>query len=123
MATQSDAQSATIQAILARETQRCQAISNQRWDELASILTDDLTHVHMPGRQEDKATYLAGVKNNPRTVTRKDLTVRVYGDTAIMTGAMTNAREGREDHARVTQVWIRKDGEWYQAAFQASRIQ
>ena len=30
MATQSDVNSATIQAILAREEQRCQAISNQR---------------------------------------------------------------------------------------------
>ena len=123
MATQSEAHSATVKAILAREEQRCQAISNQRWDELATMLTDDLTHVHMPGRQDDKGTYLAGVKNNPRTVTRKDLMVRVYGDTAIMTGAMTNSRDGREDHACVTQVWVRKNGEWYQAAFQASRIQ
>ena len=122
MTTQNEANAATILAILAREEQRCQAISNQRWDELASLLTDDLTHVHMPGRQEDKAAYLAGVRNNPRTVTRKDLQVRVYADTAVMTGAMTNAREGREDHARVTQVWLRKDGQWYQTAFQASRI-
>lgn len=121
MTTQSES-TAAVQAILAREEQRCQAISNQRWDELASMLTGDLTHIHMPGRQEDKATYLAGVRNNPRTVTRKDLQVRIYGDTAVMTGAMTNAREGREDHARVTQVWVKKDGQWYQCAFQASRI-
>mgnify|MGYP002635415105 CR=1 FL=1 len=121
MTTQSEANATTIQAVLAREEQRCQAISNQRWEELESLLTDDLTHVHMLGRQEDKAAYLAGVRNNPRTVTRKDLQVRVYADTAVITGAMTNTREGREDHARVTQVWVRKDGQWYQAAFQASR--
>ena len=123
MATQSEVNTATINAILAREEQRCQAISNQRWEELATMLTDDLTHIHMPGRQEDKATYMAGVRNNPRTVTRKDLQVRVYADTAVMTGEMTNTRDGRVDHARVTQVWVRKGGEWYQAAFQASRIQ
>ncbi len=123
MSTQSEGNTATIQAILAREDQRCQAISKQRWEELESMLTEDLSHVHMPGRQDDKATYMAGVRNNPRTVTRKDLQVRVYGDTAIMTGGMTNARDGREDHARVTQVWVRKDGQWYQAAFQASKIQ
>src|SRR5262245_51673557 len=97
--------SADVAAILAREDERCKAISNQDWATLETILTDDLTHIHMPGRQEDKPTYLAGVKNNPRTVTRDDLQVRVYGDTAIMTGAMTNARADREDHARVTQVW------------------
>ena len=123
MSTQSDLNATTIQTIIAREEQRCQAISNQRWDELASLLTDDLTHVHMPGRQEDKGAYMAGVMKNPRTVTRKDLQVRVYGDTAVMTGQMTNTREGREDHARVTQVWLRKDGQWYQTAFQASKIQ
>ena len=86
MTSQNEAHAATILALLAREEQRCQAISNKRWDELASLLSDDLSHVHMPGRQEDKAAYLAGVRNNPRTVTRKDLQVRVYGDTAVMTG-------------------------------------
>jgi ketosteroid isomerase-like protein len=56
-----------------------------------------------------------------------DLRVRVYGDTAVVTGRSTprgrDAR-GQEMHGRYRflRVWVKRDGRWQVVAFQGTRI-
>lgn len=120
----STATSAAVEAVLKQEAGRCRAISEQDWAALDAILSDDLTHVHMPGRMEDKPAYLAGIKGRRRKTERHDLTVRVYGSTAVMTGVMINRpANGEPVKAMVTQTWVEDGGRWRLVSFQASRIQ
>jgi ketosteroid isomerase-like protein len=114
--------------LLRLEEERCRAVSAGDVDALGRLLTDDLTHTHVTGRTEDKEVYLAALGGRPRTTTRRDLTVRVYGETAIMTGTLVNAfppdggiaRAPME--AQALQVWVKTSGGWKQAAFVASPL-
>ena len=117
---------AEIAAILKAEEERCRAINEQDWDSLESLLADDLSHTHMNGLTQDKPTYLEGVKGRPRTTSRRDLKVRLYGNVAVMTGIQVNimVRDGVENTTDMQglQVWVKNDNRWQQTAFQCSRI-
>ena len=94
---------------------------------MASLLTDDLVHVHANGLTQDKAVYLQHVASRPRRTERRDLVVRVHGDTAVMTGELVNLMDGEAASAgtpvlAAMQVWIRSGDGWKQAAFQATRV-
>jgi len=120
---------AVTEKLLHLEDERCKAISAGDVDALDRLLTDDLTHTHVTGRTEDKVTYLAALGGRPRITTRRDLAVRVYGETAIMTGVLLNAflpagggaaRAPME--AQALQVWVKTSDGWQQAAFVASPL-
>jgi ketosteroid isomerase-like protein len=117
---------AEIAAILKAEEERCRAISEQDWDTLASIMADDLSHTHMNGLTQDKPTYLEHVKGKPRTTSRRDLKVRLYGNVAVMIGIQVNTmvRDGVENLTEMQglQVWVKNGNSWQQTAFQVSRI-
>ena len=112
--------------LIALETERCRAISELDLPALEKILADDLTHTHITGHTEDKSAYLAGLSSRPRKTTRGDLRVRVYGDAAIMTGALINefpAAEGNAPAAQeiqALQAWVRSGGTWQMVAFGSS---
>ena len=113
--------------LIALEEQRCDAINRQDWDALAGMLTDDLVHVHANGLTQNKAVYLQHVSSRPRRTERRDLVVRVHGDTAVMTGKLVNMMDGEAPNAdtpvlAAMQVWVRSGDTWRQAAFQATRI-
>ena len=110
----------------ALEMERCLAITELDLPVLEKILADDLTHTHITGRTEGKLEYLAGLSSRPRKTTRGDLRVRVYGDAAIMTGALINefpAAEGNPPAAQeiqALQAWVRSGGTWQMVAFGSS---
>ena len=112
--------------LLRLEQERCRAISNRDWATLEGLIVDDYTHTHATGRIEDKATYLEGVKSRPRKTTRGALKVRVYGDSAIITGPMTNHLESSSGTTLMetvaTETWVRHGGGWKLAAFQVTRL-
>jgi ketosteroid isomerase-like protein len=121
------AMSAT-EELIALEITRCEAISAGDLDAVAALLADDLSHTHVTGATQDKAALLAGLKSRPRTTTRGDgLRVRVYGDTAVMTGTLRNVfpptepgGDAVEMEAHALQVWVRTEPGWLQVAFAAS---
>jgi hypothetical protein len=99
--------------VLALEAERCRAISDEDWPALEALLADDLTHTHLTGITQDKATYLAHVRRNPRRTTRGDLTVRIYGDVAVVVGPQVNVLdEGFEQPSVGLQVWVRRPPAW-----------
>jgi ketosteroid isomerase-like protein len=118
------ADSAVISTLIALEYERCRAISSSDLDALGQLLDEDLMHVHATGRAQNKVTYLASLAGNPRTTTRRDISVRVFGDIAVMTGVLINSfgdgSETRSSELYATQIWIQRDGRWRQLNFAAS---
>ncbi len=106
-----------------REQERCRAISECDWPALSALLRDDYSHTHSTGVVQDKATYVAFIQGKPRSTTRGELGVRVYGDSAIMQGRQFNQPDGDgpQVESEVIQVWLRDDQAWRLAACQSTR--
>jgi ketosteroid isomerase-like protein len=101
----------------ALESRRCEAISAGDVDALMAMLTDDYVHVHMTGRVDDRAGHVDAVASRPRRTTRGELTTRMWGDVAVLTGELTNHMtmpdgEARQLHAYCHEVAVRTDGSW-----------
>jgi hypothetical protein len=115
---------AVAEVLRALEDQRCRAISRGDLAVLEQLLDEELVHVHATGRFQGKEEYLSSLAGRPRTTTRGDLAVRVYGDAAVMTGVLVNSfgdGEGkRATDLYATQVWVRRDGAWRLVSFAAS---
>ena len=98
---------------------------------LERILLDDWTVTHANGTTDTKATYLADLQSGARRfggdVTERDVTVRVFGDTAIVAGSSESAvtlsgqRQGGSLH--FTRVYVRRNGVWRMAVSQATTRQ
>jgi hypothetical protein len=121
---------ATIAEIRRLEDARCQLLNEQDHAALGDLIGDDLVHIHTTGMVEDKAAYLAGVRDRLefRDVRRQDLTVRAYGDVAVATGRLHQIVRVRATQRELnmkiitTQVWVRRDGAWRQTSFHATNL-
>ena len=110
------------------EKVRCAALVGAEFEIIESLLADDLVHVHGDARVDDKAGYLKAIKEHYvfHDVSRPGLTIRISGNTAIMTGPLrqsfsklgTNVQNHVE--GMVTQSWIRNDQRWRQYSYQAT---
>lgn len=103
--------------VLELERRRCAAVAAGDLEGLAETLTDDYLHVYGSGTTSGKSDYVAELKAGPRTHDRSNLNVRVYGDTAVVTGDISNTirhpdRPVRVVEAFVTQVAVKQDGAW-----------
>lgn len=120
------------------ETARCEAIGAGNVDLLNSMLADDYLHVYGGGLSSGKDGWIEHITEVPRMPERVDLKVRVYGDTAVLTGRLINRIRPKADaapsdqigkrvpikedvQAFATQVAVRKDGEWKFCSFQMTR--
>lgn len=118
------------QEIIRLEQARCRALVEADIDSLEKLVSDDVVHVHANGKADDRQAYLAMVGSQIRFLEagRKELDVRVYGDTAIATGRLDQTIVINESGQRVdmrvmtTQVWVRRGNSWQQASFQATNL-
>ena len=109
--------------VLDLERRRCAAIANADFDALGEVLADDYLHVFGTGPTTDKPGYLATIKAGPRVPVRGALKVRFYGDSAVITGDMTNnitypGQPTRVVEAFCTQVAAKQEGRWRFVSFQ-----
>jgi ketosteroid isomerase-like protein len=116
------AEGAAAEEVRRAERERCRAISEQDWPALERVLADDLTHTHMQGRVDDKPALLENLRRRPRTVRRGELTVRVYGEVAVINGRQYLDMGDGETENEAIQVWQRNEDGWRQVAFQASPV-
>ncbi len=117
--------------VLAVEKQWNAARAHADVATLQRILLDDWTVTHANGTTDTKATYLADLESGARRfggdVTEDEVTVRVFGDTAIVAGSSQSAvtlngqRQGGSLH--FTRVYIRRSGVWRMAVSQATTRQ
>jgi ketosteroid isomerase-like protein len=97
---------------------------------LDRILAADASLVGIRGRMQGKSEFLADLKDTTSSVTAcsdTNMKVRVYGDTAIVTGEAT--RSGtlkgapyKDRRALWTDVFVKKDGRWQCVATQSTLI-
>jgi hypothetical protein len=103
------------------------------------VLAADFTHTSHAGKFKTRAEWMAETKSaSPKEAPRSgktsytvfdvdDLAVRVYGETAVVTGRSTpkgqNAKgEPIRGHYRFLRVWVQRQGKWQVVAFQGTRI-
>lgn len=113
-------------AILALESARQRALIDGDIAALDAMFEESLVHIHAPGVVHTKAMLLehTATRRAYVEISRGELTVRVFGDTAVMTGSMVNRLRNPDASERtvageVTQVLVRgADGVWRFASFQ-----
>jgi ketosteroid isomerase-like protein len=98
-------------------------------EALDRLLLDDWLLTHSDGRVQDKRAYLDELRTRSRAnqaIANEDVTVRVYGDTGVVTGTsvQSGTSNGRpfEGRFRFTRVWVRENGAWRMAGSHSSRI-
>jgi len=104
------------------------ALENQRNDD--RMTADDYTFITLRGELRSKPEILKGFQSGSFKYEARqisDLHVRVYGDTAVVTGrsnqtGMENGKDYSGDY-RFTRVYVRRDGHWLTVALQTTRVE
>jgi uncharacterized protein (TIGR02246 family) len=125
-ATAAEALEAVEAEILAVERRRQDALIATDLETLDEIFDESLVHIHAPGLVHTKALLLehVAIRQAYLEITRQDVRVRVYGDTAVVTGGIVNRMRAPQGGERtvdgvVTQVLHRgDDGRWRFVSFQ-----
>jgi ketosteroid isomerase-like protein len=113
----------------------------RKWDEaqaqrdtatLAGILADGFVLTDASGAVLDKSQYLTTLFKAPdmtqQSFTTEDLSVRVYGDAAVVTGRSSWKGRPRgkgqfvNAQYRFTDVWVRRQGNWQAVATQGTAL-
>ena len=118
------------QEIKALEDERNRAILNGDAATLERMTSEDYTFITLRGELRTKSEIVKGFqsgsfKYDSRTIS--DLNVRVYGNTAIVTGRATQKGSERgKDYSgdyRFTRVYVKQKGRWMTVALQTTRIE
>jgi ketosteroid isomerase-like protein len=94
------------------------------------VEADDFIFTDAAGGVTDKKQDMAGEKDCHKTDGTYDVddaTVRLYGNTAVVTGRVTTVHKNKEDkfvthRSRFTDVFVRRDNRWQLVAGHSSRI-
>jgi ketosteroid isomerase-like protein len=94
------------------------------------VEADDFIFTDAAGGVTDKKQDMAGEKDCHKTDGTYDVddaAVRLYGNTAVVTGRVTTAHKNKEDklvthHSRFTDVFVWGDNRWQLVAGHSSRI-
>lgn len=122
------AQSAAETAVRALEERRVKALVEDDYAALEAIFGDDLHYTHSSAVVDDKASFMAALKSGKtkyESLERGPATVRIYGDTALMTGTALVGLRGRTEKLslRYTLLYVKRAGEWKMVAWQSTRTQ
>jgi ketosteroid isomerase-like protein len=119
----------SIEQLLQVERDFQQAIVENNAEAIERFLADDWIIVDPDGRIVEKDKFLAVVKSGAlthSTMTLDEPRVRIYGDTAVVTGRATSAGKfmGAEFTTleRSTDVFVRIDDHWRCVLTQLTRI-
>lgn len=116
----------SAEELLEVERRRQQALVDVDLDTLDELFDDSLVHVHAPGLIHSKAQLLehTATRRAYLEITRGDLNIREFGDTAVITGPITNRMRAADGGERTlsgvaTQVLHRDaNGAWRFVSFQ-----
>ncbi|MDT7603093.1 MAG: hypothetical protein QOF61_1090 [Acidobacteriota bacterium] len=102
--------------------------AQQRNDKAAfdRLLSPDLTFVGTSGSFRTKSGFIASRDTSwiPRaeTYTSTEVSVRFYGESAIVTGLGATTGAGVTAKARFTHVWVKSKGKWLLVAIQRTEV-
>lgn len=93
------------------------------------ILSDDFVYIDSVGGVNPKAALLEGIKNSEALIApfeTEDVSVRIYGDTAVLTGRFTQKAtyqgQSFSGQFRYTDVYVKRVNQWRAVTAHASRI-
>jgi hypothetical protein len=111
------------------EQQRNEAILKGDTATLDKITSDDYTNTTAQGKVEKKADIMDGFKSGKIKFESRELSdvdVRVYGNTAVVTGKVTqkSTNNGTDTSGEnlFTRVYVKHNGRWVSVANQATAI-
>jgi ketosteroid isomerase-like protein len=118
-----------VQQVLAVDEARRLAMLHGDVTALDSLLAEDVTIFWGDGTADDKASTLALFRSGRLRYAQLDYDstrVRVYGQTAIVTG-QAHIRAQSDEHAlaylvRQTRIYVRQKGRWCLVASQTTRV-
>ena len=85
------------------------------------LLTEDFTWTYVSGRVIGREQTIEAI--GPVAITETDKSIRVYKDSAVVTGIASLEVQGRPLTERFVRVWINgPDGQWRLVFFQATEI-
>ncbi len=126
-----DADSAAEAEIKALELRLAELIVRGAWDEYAKNLAPDYLHTRENGHVENKDEALAGLRDVQRKIIVMEiepasLATRIYGGTAVSNAEFTiTVRESgqvKSRRTRMTDVFVKRDGQWWLVAEQGTVI-
>jgi hypothetical protein len=90
---------------------------------------DDYTTINSSGKISDKAQMMSNLragKTKVQSVKLDEMKVRVYGNTAVLTGRYqdTSVKDGiqKEAHALFMRIFVKDNGHWQAVAYQQTSI-
>jgi ketosteroid isomerase-like protein len=92
------------------------------------IEADDFIITHADGRVFTKADEIANLKKSTgqsdpsMSFTTEETRVRIFGDTAILTGVFVAKQKDSTERSRYTDVYVKRNGRWQVAASHMTRI-
>ena len=101
------------------------------WDEYAKYLAPDYLHTRYNGQVESKDEALASLRDVKRKIIvmemePADVAIRIYGDTAVSNAEFTitvrDSGQVKSRRTRLTDVFVRRDGQWCLVAGQETPI-
>jgi ketosteroid isomerase-like protein len=111
------------------ETERAAAVVKGDVALLTAQTSDDYTLINVNGQVSTKTQMVDGFKSGQNKMTKdevSDLKVRLYGNTAIVTGTVdaqgTMGGKDASGQALFTRVWVKKGGKWITVSLQQTRV-
>src|SRR5712691_3198541 len=111
------------------ETDRAAAAVKGDVATLEKQTSDDYTFINLYGQMSDKSQMVNNFKTGRTKLTSNevsDMKVRVYGNTAVITGkadvAGTMAGKDTKGQIMFTRVYVKKGGSWQSVAFQQTLV-
>ena len=111
------------------EKERAAAVIKADTATLEKLTADDYILINANGQMMDKQQTMEAIKTGQIKIASNDLSdlkVRVYGNTAVVTGKSTvkGTLSGTEVNGPIlfTRVYVKKNGHWQAVAFQQTRV-
>ncbi|WP_109436953.1 MULTISPECIES: nuclear transport factor 2 family protein [Aquimarina] len=113
-----------------------QAFKNSNVEKLKAMITDNYIHTNGSSESINKNTWVNYLHKRNKDIENGDLivnayemseeTVQFYDNVAIVTAKIlvSNTRQGnlQENGFRVTNIWVRENGNWKRAGFHDGKI-
>ena len=116
-ADRNDAAEAEVKAL---ELHLAKLLVAHNFDEYEKYLSTDYSRISPTGTVESREQVMKSFRASPPggAMEPTELEVKVYGDTAILTGKLAVTTGGTVRHSRFRKVFIRRGGQWLLVSLQ-----